>query len=174
MKKLLFLPIMLLMVGTVFAYSASPNKIGLTQKDPNDWSVVDGAKGEVQLKYRYNVFRRGLEGVGRYLKVFRYYPQTARVSAKLKKAEPKTEYTLIYYGTEGHNDEWNYATCISSKKTNSRGNALFLSQKFNWLPFIDDGLDQKFWIVKSSDVDCANNQMTAWNPNEYLFETRTI
>ena len=39
---------------------------------------------------------------------------------------------------------------------------------------LDDGIAQKFWVVKSSDVDCDAGVMTAWNPTEYLFETATI
>jgi hypothetical protein len=28
----------------------------------------------------------------------------------------------------------------------------------------------KIWLVLSSDVDCDGQQMTGWNPAEYLFE----
>jgi hypothetical protein len=32
----------------------------------------------------------------------------------------------------------------------------------------------KIWLVLSSDYDSGSNSMTAWNPNEYLFEYNLI
>jgi len=170
-KAILIILIGLLVLPTVFAismFSLPSDNIEVTQKDLDgidniqgtldDWSVIDdGAKGNVLLSYRV---KRNV-----------VFP---RAKAILKNAEPYTDYTLIYYGFGEHNDVWNHATCITSGRTNRNGNVRMRTQPFDYIPFYYDDIAQKFWIVTSSDVDCENNQMTAWNPSEYLFETRTV
>ena len=97
-----------------------------------------------------------------------------RVRATAQGLEPKTEYTLIYYGDKTHNDVYPYVTCIKTHKTSTQGYFKMNSMKFDWMPFIDDGINQKFWIVKTADLDCENGVLTAFNPSEYLFELASI
>ena len=120
------------------------------EKD-DDWNIVKhGAKGNV-------LFTKG-----------------DRVHSIVRHLNPYTDYTLIYYGDATHNDEWAYATCITSKTTNKRGNARMPKGSFDYSGFVDDGIGQKFWIVLSSDVDCSQGIMTNWEPQEYLFEHNVI
>jgi hypothetical protein len=77
-----------------------------------------------------------------------------------------------------------YVTCIASGKSSStnvkeagkwvKKGHLKMSGNFNWTQMRDNGKAEKFWIVPSTDVDCANNKFLAWNPDNYLFETKTI
>ena len=165
MKKLIGFSLAILMVLSITPMIlASPFdrffqpavNIGLTQKNPTDWSEINGAKGNVLLS------------------------QGDRVHAILIGGKTNTNYTLIYYGfkneTVDFNDVWNYATCITQGETNNGGNVRMKQETFNYKPFLIDGdlVKQKFWIVTSSDVDCVNHRMIAWNPNNYLFERRTI
>lgn len=132
--------------------------ISLVQKDPNTWNVIDnGIYGEAIFSIYY--FPKPSQKI------------KSRIRANAWGLEPKTKYTLIYYGYMENNDVWPYATCITSGKTSSKGFVRMQSGNFDFIPFLDDGKNQKFWIVKSEDVDCKNHMMTNWNPNKYLFET---
>jgi len=128
----------------------------LLQKDPDTWEPVPGG-AYVDL---IGVNGRVLQAHGQGL-------------------EPKTSYTLIYYGNPGLgiNDVWPHATCIGTKQSNGAGRINFAAR----VPYCDslmelmgDGIPQKFWLVPSSDVDCDAQQMTAWNPEDILFETMAI
>lgn len=136
------------------------SKRGLAQKDA-EWNVIpNGAKGEITLTYLTdNVY-------------WNIYSQTAR--ATVYGLEPRTSYTLIYYGYGNNNDVWNYATCITKGTTSTQGYVKMMSGKFNFWNFMHDNVSQKLWVVKSSDVDCTNHKMVAWNPSQYLFETQAI
>jgi len=87
--------------------------------------------------------------------------------------DPRTGYTLIYYGDDTHNDVWPYATCIDSKTSNIYGK-VHMEGLFGLEGFFNDGINQKIWLVTSSDVDCAAGKMIDWNPADYLFEHNTI
>lgn len=92
------------------------------------------------------------------------------------KLKPNTAYTLIYWGYESFNDVWPYATCAAQGTTGANG-YLTLKSAANivkWSEFINDGLNQKFWLITSSDVNCATNKMTAWHPADYLFDMQAI
>ena len=87
--------------------------------------------------------------------------------------EESQHYTLIYYGDASHNDEWPYATCIAHGRTGPYGRTMFFGFH-NFNKYKNNGVDEKIWLVKSSDVDCSAKVMTAWHPEEYLFEHSTI
>lgn len=131
-------------------YKNTENKmfrVILVPKNPSDWSVIeDGAYGLLKGYW------------GNYLILW------------AKDLEPSTDYTLIYYGGQGYNDVWPYATCIKTITTSSNGWTGTVTADFDYSAFFDDGIGQKFWLIKSSDVDCVAGVMTAWNPTEYLFE----
>lgn len=95
------------------------------------------------------------------------------VKTKAFNLEPKESYQLIYYGDaeEGINDVYPHATCVGREKRSSTHGYLRTNARFDWMSFKNDGVDQKFWLVKADDVDCRNKEMTAWNPEQYLFET---
>lgn len=157
MKKKIYtliLTLILLMSVFVFAKPIGINKqsynIKLVQKNPSDWSTVKG---------------------GSYGNLLLWYGNQAQIiGLKLK---PDTKYTLIYYGYDGHNDVWPYATCITTAMTNSKGN-LNAKATFDYSGFVNDNFNQKFWLVLSSNVECDNHKMIAWNPISYLFEMKTI
>jgi len=147
--------VMILSLASSIMAIAPAFNIRLAQKNPADWSVVEGGSGNAILSHG------------------------DRVKGIIRKMEPNTKYTLIYYGYGANNDVWPYATCISNTTTNKHGSARFLTKNFDYSGFVTDGNSdatnkQKFWVILSSDVDCENHMMTAWNPTEYLFEQKTI
>ena len=102
-----------------------------------------------------------------------------RVTAHVWNLNPKTKYQLIYYGfedeTSSYNDEWPHATCIGkSRRTSTKGHSYNFGGRLGHSEMLNDGVDQKFWVVLADDVDCKANEMTAWNPSEYLFEIDTV
>lgn len=186
MKKLL---LVMLVLGVMMfpLIAASEVRLDLVQKNPADWSTVNGATAEVIFSKTTGAFntelplgdcsRRTLEGNPICKKIWFNTKEVRTVygiDAKLKKAEPKTDYTLIWYGYDGHNDVWPYASCISSEITNKAGNANFRGVETDSMNFLSNNIPEKYWIVLSSDVDCTNHKMIAWNPTKYLFETRTL
>ena len=145
---------MLIVVGVSSATKINVNSksfsIKLAEKNPDDWSIIKkGAYGQI-------FFSKGnmLQFTG-------------------FKLVPNTQYTLIYYGDKMNNDVWPFATCIKTTLSNKYGR-IRDTGTFDYSGFIKDSIAEKFWIIRSSDIDCANNQMTAWNPTEYLFEIPTI
>lgn len=162
-KTIIGLVAALCLIPIAFAASSWNNvvmELNVVEKNPADWSVVEGgANGAVKFS------TIGSDG-----KITQ-----ERVSVIAWGLEPKTEYTLIYYGNETDNDVWPAATCISKpKKTSTQGYMKGSSFKFNFMELTDNGIDEKLWLVLSSDVDCDEGVMTAWNPTEYLFEENTI
>ena len=126
--------------------------VELTQKNSADWSIVaNGMKGGIM-----------------------FYP-TNRVAAIANKVDALTQYTLIYYGDvkAGINDVYPTVTCLATAKSDKKGMVL-LRGNFDFKAMCKDTVAQQFWIVPSSDVDCKNKVMTAWNPDKYLFEINTI
>lgn len=160
MKKIISLILCLLMLPIAFAATTiTADKIPIVQKYPTNWSTVDkGAYGEVILEYNIEMGKISYQ----------------RARAIVHGLEAQTDYTLIYYGYGAINDVWNYATCIQSAKTSTQGYFSTMSGKFQHLGFFDDNINQKFWVVKSSDVNCSANRMILWNPTQYLFETKTV
>jgi hypothetical protein len=88
--------------------------------------------------------------------------------------KPLTSYTIIYYGYNGQNDVWPVATCISTATSWSSGWVSFPTMSFDYRSFYNDGINQKFWIVPTADLDCVNHQFIAWNPSGILFEQATV
>ena len=126
----------------------------LYEKDPGDWSIVEGgAWGKLSWKDAAANSR----------------PLTFVFNGHGLEAD--TAYTLIYYGDESNNDVWPYATCIASGTADMYGD-VHLS---GTLPGIAvDAEPNKIWLVLSSDVNCMSDVMTGWNPTEYLFEYNVI
>lgn len=160
MKKMLVFLMLALFIPMAFAayWVSTVERIDIVEKD-SSWNPVEGgAHGVIELSY-----------VTKFDKIM-----AQKVRAKVWDLEPKTKYTLIYYGDETHNDVYPYATCLKTFKTSTQGYKKTTGRNFEFSSFLDDGVAQKFWVVKASDVDCKNNVMTAWDPNEYLFEMKTI
>jgi len=121
----------------------------LYEKDPGSWEIVeDGAWG----KMKYNLSGESFDFV------FNGH-----------ELEPGTDYTLIYYP-----DPWPGAglICLGSGTVCDEGDVHIKgSVDIEKLPIDDDENEgAKIWLVLSDDVDCANQQMTGWDPTEYLFE----
>jgi hypothetical protein len=126
--------------------------IKIVEKNPNNnnWSIIkNGAYGQIFFSKGNNLLFTGF------------------------KLKPNSGYTLIYYGYDGFNDAWANATCIKNAVTNKYGRLRDIGT-FDYTGFIKDNIPQKFWVIQSSDVDCDNHKMIAWNPTEYLFEMQTI
>ena len=138
----------------------------LYEKDPTTWDVI-GNGGVAMMKYMPEAT------------VF-YFQLMAR------KLLPETEYTLIYYP-----DPWpgSGLICLGSGCSDEYGglriNGYYCPTNPNYSPPISTGnmpapgdenygYGAKIWLVLSSDVDCVNQQMIAWQPTTYLFENALI
>jgi hypothetical protein len=128
-------------------------ELDLVEKNPTTWDpVIDGAYGVVKF---VNV--NGLQKV--------------RVSAW--DLEPKTKYQLIeYLEPTGYWATTHTAICVGNAyRTSNKG--YFKSGSTN-IENIDNGVDQKFWVVPAAGVDCDAQKLIGWNPSEYLFETALV
>lgn len=84
-----------------------------------------------------------------------------------------TEYSLIYYA-----DNWpgNNPGALIKEYTVASGAITAVGESENLdldLPDQDDanyGAGAKLWLVLTADYDSSTNQMTAWNPDSYLFD----
>lgn len=161
-KAIVLVCFSLLLATTVMATSRSQaiGTIGLAQKNSNDWSIVEGgASGYITL----STVTAGATVM------------QERLNLQVYDLEPLSVYQTIYYGYEDINDVWPYATCIGPDfRAGMLGQRKISLGSFDYLNMLDDGISQKFWVVKASDVDCNNHRMIAWNPSEYLFEKNTI
>jgi len=162
-KTIAFLVIAAVVVSTAvvgIAMAAKDGQAGksnvahlyLYEKD-TDWNIVeDGAWG----KMKYN-----LEGP-EFDFVFNGH-----------ELEPNTEYTLIYYA-----DPWpGTGGCdIASGTSNGGGNIhLADSVDIGTIPVDADYNDEaKIWLVLAGDYDVDADEMSGWNPTEYLFENNLI
>jgi hypothetical protein len=141
-------------------------RIYLYQKDPSNWDIVgDGAWGFLDYRPEGTEFKFLFVG---------------------KKLEPFEYYTLIYYP-----DPWPGAglMCLNEepKQADEYGKVKIVGKgsisNLDYTPPVDTGdlpasydtnPGAKIWLVLSSDVDCAGQQMIGWNPEEYLFENTLI
>lgn len=174
MKKIAtILGMLVLCMGIASAWVGDSFSTKVVQKDPTTWEpIADGYSSTV---YGYQTMGVQWKPCKPGSKVkCKTYVTTDHVSVvPTGDVAKKTAYTLIYYGYGTHNDEYPYATCIASGNSGKYGYISFEGD-FAWSKFVDDGIDQKFWVVKSSDVNCKTHKLTTWNPANYLFEEETI
>ncbi|MDD2777908.1 MAG: hypothetical protein PHS47_04180 [Methanocellales archaeon] len=125
----------------------------LYEKDPSDWSIVDGgAWGKMQYNLAGPTFDFVFNGHG---------------------LEPNTEYSLIYYG-----DPWpgNHPGALIASGASNEGGNIHLACSVDLGMDLPDPADAnyptgaKIWLVLSSDYGASTNAMKAWNPTEYLFD----
>jgi hypothetical protein len=183
MRKQLILAslISLFLVSSVFAWVGQEESFKVVQKIPSDWSIVAGG-------YSSTLFFNQLMTVQWVpcgaTKCKTYVPVDYVSVVPTGNVQPNTEYTLIYYGDATNNDVWPYATCIVSGKSSSVSvkeggkwvtkGYLSMQGQFKWTDFIGNKKAEKFWVVPTKDLDCANHKFIAWNPLDYLFETKLI
>ncbi|MFH2020274.1 MAG: hypothetical protein ABIJ34_02605 [archaeon] len=165
MKKVLILLTMLILaLSSVIAWSYTPStvvatpqlvsvSVGLVAKDPATWNPVSGGSG--------TIYGENIPGTPGYYAILIF------------KLEKSTNYTLIYYGDNTHNDVWPYATCLKSFTSSSYG-YIIDKVKLDLAKYKVDPAANKIWLIRSSDVDCTAGQMISWNPTNYLFERKTI
>lgn len=182
MKRILILPFMIMIIFAAVAVDAKPGikpppaplgVLYLFQKEPVEvgpWPVVHGGAWGV-LKYNLWGKKFNFDFHGRNL-------------------ASRTNYTLIYYP-----DPWpgEGLICLGSGKSTPSGNLNIHDHNFdigtslpkpgeendaNWKAWYPSGaVGAKIWLVLSSDVNCGENspqQMTGWNPDDYLFEYNLI
>lgn len=152
--------------------------VNLVEKDPSDWSVVpEGDSGTL-------CYSMGCAGIMSY------------VFTLNTPLEPETDYCLVFY-TRNEAGTWNPDTVwdnqdtglITSMTTNENGELGYdpVSGSFDFndygfgLECIDDGKDYdgtvcgaKVWLVPCDDYDEGEQEITNWNPNEFLFEEDLI
>ena len=156
MKKIMLgILMMSLMVASVSAsfWQNTVDVLDLVEKDSSWDPVEDGAHVKVIFS---QITRRGIV-------------RSNRVRVMVWGLEAKTKYQLIEYVDPWSSHE---AICIGRpRRTSTRGYFKSGSAKID---SINNGVDQKFWVVLASDVDCKNSVMTNWNPESYLFESRLV
>ncbi len=177
MNKQIALFLGFLILASVSSVIAQGTEISipLVQKDPATWNPVNGGMSSTLFLYQMSesYWKPCYYYNGEWISCKGYRMADWYSVIPSGSVKKNTGYTLVYYGDATHNDEWNYVTCIASKNSGSYGYLSF-GGKYNWSKFLNDGKQQKFWIVESKDLDCANNKFLAWNPNTILFETKTI
>ncbi len=142
---------------TILSPNLNLGYLRLFQKDPADWSVVEG----------------GARGLLRYTStglMFIFHFDAHNLS-------PYTKYTLIYYP-----DPWpgDGLICLASDTTNYHGdlrNLVGAVRIKGGLPAEGDENypdGAKIWLVRSEDVDCNGKMMVDWEPEAYLFEENLI
>lgn len=150
------LVIVILFLGSVLSYgdfnpkctNKQQFKLKVVEKDSNGNPVPSGAYGYVNL-----------------VKGF-------KASAIAYKLEAFQYYTLIYYKIDNNNES--YIECINSKQATRNGNLKINQWEFDYSCFPDDSKPEKFWIVKSKDIDCQNHRFISFNPEKYLLDIKTI
>jgi len=135
------------------AGSSNVGHLYLYQKDPSTWEIAkDGAWGKMHYSLSGPVFDFVFNGHG---------------------LEDGWNYSLIYYP-----DPWpgEGLICLGSGMANLDGDVhISGAVETGDLPqSYDENVGAKIWLVLSDDVDCINQRMTGWNPNEYLFEYQLI
>jgi len=135
------------------------NKTG----DP-DWQIVDEAN-DIKATLTYNLTSPTFD-----------YSLTGKAPLK------NTRYCLIYYADPWPGD----GVLIGCGNTASDNRTISFSDSVDlgidlpdWTTYADENHPEgaKIWLVKSEDYDDGNEgngRMTAWNPEDYLFETGLI
>jgi hypothetical protein len=139
-------------------------RIYLYEKDPISWDILgSGAWGFLDYRPEGTEFKFLFVG---------------------KKLEPFQDYTLIYYP-----DPWpgTGLICLGSGTADDLGKLKLIGKgdplnpdyvgpvDTGDLPAVGDANSgAKIWLVLTSDVDCVGQEMTGWNPAEYLFENTLI
>ena len=159
MKKYLILVLIVLLisalsVGVLAGKTGQAGKsniahLYLHEKDPDTWDIVpDGAWGKMKYNMSGDEFDFVFNGHG---------------------LEIGLEYTLIYYP-----DPWpgEGLVCLGSGTVNEEGDIhIAESVEIECLPIEEDTNDgAKIWLVLTSDVDCDEQLMIGWSPDDYLFE----
>jgi len=189
MKKQISLMLGLLMVlslmVSVSAWVGEEQSINLVQKDSSDWSTIEGGNSaNLFLNQQMSVVWKSCKVAGVKTQC-KTYVTTDKYSLTSGNVVPNTKYTLVYYGYGSHNDEYPYVTCIKTVKSGSLSvnmgaegwvtkGTLSMSGTYKWTDFLDDGIDQKMWLVPTKDLDCTNHKFKNWNPDSILFETSTL
>jgi predicted ribosomally synthesized peptide with SipW-like signal peptide len=128
----------------------------LENKNPSDWSIIND---------------------GRYA-VLNFIPSGPKFVYDLKGygLTPSTQYSLIYYA-----DPWpgNHSGAFIAQGSTDGSGGLSLSGSVELGMNLASSPDAnhpwaKIWLVPSSNYSQATTSMIAWNPADYLFETRTI
>jgi hypothetical protein len=116
----------------------------LYEKNPADWSIVEGAWGKMKYNLSGSEFDFVFNG---------------------HQLVPFVDYTLIYYP-----DPWpgTGLICLGTGVADDHGDVHIMGAVDT-----GDLNGAKIWLVLSSDVNCEAG-MTGWNPEEYLFEYALI
>lgn len=82
---------------------------------------------------------------------------------------PYTYYTFIYLGYKQGNTIIHNPICIRKRETTRNGGVKFNLANFDYSCMLNDNKIDIFAIVKSSDVNCKENQIINLNTEEMLF-----
>jgi hypothetical protein len=135
----------------VKAGNSSISHLYLYQKDPSDWSIVEGGAWG---KLTYNT------DTGDF--VFNGHRLEANIS-----------YTLIDFARDtewpAHINELGNGTTNNGGNLHITGNYTYANLEYDETPDTGGTEGYKIWLVLSEDID-ADGNLAGWNPEEYLFE----
>lgn len=143
---------MVALSAVAFAAVSGALQLQLFQKNPVNWSIIDGgARGELE----YGKFSFSAVGL-----------------------DNGKSYTLIRYTDPWSTHQ---VVCLGSSVTYGMQTFMKVDGKWRFVNTAGikiTGTMQpggpKVWLVLSSDVNCVTQKMTAWNPTKYLFENNLI
>ncbi|PIR43424.1 hypothetical protein COV24_02690 [candidate division WWE3 bacterium CG10_big_fil_rev_8_21_14_0_10_32_10] len=108
---------------------------------------------------------------------FKHSNPTFDYNLNVNNLHPNTSYSLIYYA-----DPWpgnHPGALLGTFTTDGSGNGSIVNGSVNLGLDLPDPADSnypsgaKIWVVTSSDYN-GSDSMTAWNPDDYLFEYNTV
>jgi hypothetical protein len=158
-RRLVLLTVALLVVvlaaPAAFAKSkdkADKNLVYVYAKNPLTWQIIEGgASGKMK---------------------YRPWGNKLKIRFKAQGLQPGVAYTLIYFP-----DPWpgHGLICLGEGVAADDG-TLEMKEHFraiSELPIESDAnypCGAKIWLVLTTDVDCVNQVMLHWNPQNYLFQ----
>jgi hypothetical protein len=135
----------------------------MENKDPITWEIIiDDTYGILVYKKAARTFKYHFRGRG---------------------LEANTEYSLIYYADKPNrfvNWGGDYPGALIATGTTDDTGKLFLwgcaelNMDLPSPPDINHPEGAKIWLVPSDDYNANRSKLEAWNPTEYLFETKLI
>ena len=97
---------------------------------------------------------------------------------------PNTKYALAYkierpivphkYGSSYTNSPTPSIICLYPNMLTDESGSISFSKKFDYTKLTKDKLNQRFFLVKASDINCRSNRVPKWDETKYQIAKETI